>query len=157
LKILSSRYYFLHFSILIALFGCLQYVTPYKNFIFLFEKHTYQLATYKITGIFFLLSVMNALVYMLLFYFQQLRFEYFYKIHANIFLICTITLFCSIYFINTPHYFKKYYAYNEFYKLQVQQLLNISICVSLLILATAQLLLPVNFICSLFKKGNINL
>lgn len=78
-----------------------------------------------------------------------------YKVHVGVFLMSTIIFFSSLLFINYSHFFKKYYSYNEFYKLQVMDIFNISICLTLLFIIIAQLLLPVNFIWSLFKTGSI--
>ncbi len=77
-----------------------------------------------------------------------------YRVHVCVFTVSSFVFLGSLSFTSCAHFFKKYYAFNEFYKLQVINYFNISICVAILLILIAQLLLPVNFVWSLFRKGN---
>jgi len=78
-----------------------------------------------------------------------------YLIHVGVFVISNTITLSSLLFISHGHFFKKYYSYNEFYKLQVVDIFNISISIALLLMIIAQLLLPINFIWSVLSESQI--
>ena len=133
------------------MFGCLQHFTSCKLFLFSSFDKNYEISFWKIYIAFALFSLINGILYLVCFHFNKIKSLSLYQIHSGIFIICTIIFFGSLTITTCCHFFNKYYAYNEFYKLQIRNYFNISICLSLLLMVLTQLLLPINFVWSLLS------
>jgi heme/copper-type cytochrome/quinol oxidase subunit 1 len=155
LKKLHTKYYFLYFAVLLAFFGCLQQISVCKSFSFSFFDSYYEIKFWKIYTGFILLSLLNGFLYLIGFYFKKIAFYKWYQIHFFVFIFCAIILFGSLSLTTCFHFFRKYYAYNEFYKLQLVIFFDISISLALFLIIVIQLLLPVNFIWSLLNRRSI--
>jgi hypothetical protein len=134
LKFFSPKYHFLHTSLLIFIIGCLQYFLSSTTFSFSSFNQNYAIAFWKIYLSTAICSFLNFILYLVCFHFNKIKSMVLYQIHVGVFLISTIIFLGSIFFISNSHFFKKYYSYNEFYKLQVVDIFNISICVALLLI-----------------------
>lgn len=102
-------------------------------------------------------SLLNGLLYVAVFRFKKIKYKKWYDIHWGIFTVCVVALVTSFCFFKISHYSSKYYAFDEFYKLRVIHCFNIAMSLSVALMILSQVLLPVNFICSLFKNDKITL
>ena len=154
----QSKYYFSYFAFLLILIAPLHhFLFAQKEFEFTFINSNYIVCFWRLYLIFALVSLMNAILYLLLFHFKKIKSERFYQLHFAVFLVCTLFFLIALFFQTCSNYYHSYYAYNEFYKLEVNNYFNNCLSVSIVVMIFAQLLLPINFVCSLLKKDNTTL
>ncbi len=153
-----SKYYFAYFAFLLILIAPLHhYLFTHKQFEFTFLDSNYLVFFWRMYLIFALVSLINAILYLLLFHYKKIKSEQLYQLHFAVFLVSTLFFLTALFFQTCNNYYHTYYAYNDFYKLEVRNYLNNILSLSILLIAFAQLLLPINFVWSLLKKDSTTL
>jgi hypothetical protein len=149
------KYYFANAAFLLIFLAPLHhYLFTPKQFEFTFLENAYVVFFWRIYLSYALICLLNAILYLVLFHYRKTSSDTLYLIHFWIMAVCITLTFAVILFQTHNNYYYKYYSFNDFYKLQIRSFLNKALSLLMILKLVAQLLLPVNVVYSLFKRGN---
>jgi hypothetical protein len=120
-----SKYYFAYFAFLLILIAQIHnFLFTLNQFKFTFINSTYAVYFWRIYLILALVSIINAILYLVLFHFKKINSAPLYELHFSVFLASTLFFLFALWFQTCSNYYHTYYAYNDFYKLEIKVYFN---------------------------------